>query len=488
MILKRGTQTMSEKTTTNNQFHDLERECCCLFCGGKFKAKEIEFCVKLPETPNFYDQEFENAIKKYKGCEDMDAPYRAWIDWANDDGSNVLIWEDDLVPIRVKGPLRDISVSQISSLGFGLNFYDLSEDEEKAEEESDDDRIWRQSSMRVCPHCHMTLPRGFILDKVIRIGLIGGPRSGKTTYMVVATKYLQERLHGMGNGVGLGTITLVEECEAYIDKVYKEGIKPTLSKAGQEEDPRVLPLIMRITPSNKAYAPFTMILQDIPGEYMRPEPQYQEMLSSSNINESTDLIMFIDINHFIETRQIRELNKDPDSKKYGQYCTLKINRLFDNLENLGMCLKAQTLKSIQISLTKLDFWKEEDPRINYTVFGKNGDERHKNAISEKRLRLVHEQIQAALNQFSTSTGENDGAEYGKLLNVMKEHLNIKDAHPESAYTAVASKTVPEHENDFQSGIDVNFARSLNVLEPLLNIFAFHHLLPVKGNSIEVIME
>lgn len=451
----------------------LDRECRCLFCGEHFRAREIEFCIEVPATGDFYDQVFEDHIRTYKGCEDKEAPYRIWIDWTEDE-ANILKWEDDTLPFMVRGPLRNVTNSQASDFGFGLSLFGNADSSEEEEPQSDDDKIWRKSSIRVCPKCHMTLPTGFMSDKKIHIGLTGGQRSGKTTYMVVVTKYLQQRLHGMGNGVGLGTVTLVPECEECIDYIYENGVAPTVAIAGQEEDPPVLPVIMRITPSDKDYKPFYLILQDIPGEYMRPEPKFKEMLSSSNIKESTDIIMLIDVNHFIETRQRRDRAKDAD--KYGEYCRMDINRLFENFENLGVILDKQTMSSVQISITKLDFWKEEDNRIAVTAFGKPGDNRHKGAISESRLNQVNNQMRAVLGQMY-------GADYSGLLNVLIDRLDLKGSPIYSAYTAVASKTVPEHEAEFHDGTEVNFSYSLNVMEPLLNIFACHKVLPVKRELI-----
>ncbi|MGN0778053.1 MAG: hypothetical protein ACI4MJ_02795 [Aristaeellaceae bacterium] len=455
--------------------HDLEQECQCLFCGQSFKVKEIEFCIEVPPTGDFYDQVFEDHIRTYKGCEDKEAPYRIWLDWA-DDPENVLTWEDDRIPLAVRGPLRNITNTQISDFGFGLSLFGTPMPEDEPEEEHQDDKIWRRSSIRVCPRCHMTLPIGLMSDRKIRIGLLGGQRSGKTTYMVVLAKYLQHKFHGMGDGVGLGSVTLVPECEECVNYIHDHGVDPTVASAGQEEDPPVLPVVMRITPSHPDYAPFCLILQDIPGEYLRPEPQYREMLSFSNIRASTDLIMLIDINHFIKTRQQRD--GEHNAERYGEYCRMDINRLFENLENLGMCLDPKQMKSLQITLPKLDFWMEEDERIAMTAFGQSGDRWHQGIIDAKRLRQVNDQLCAVLRQM-------EGSDYSGLMNVFAQRLNIKHAALDTYYTAVASKTVPEHEAAFSSGTTVNFSYSLNVLEPLLNVLSSHGVLPVRRESMGI---
>ena len=468
----------NNEKVTNPVDQRLDKECTCLFCGKPFRASEIEFCIEIPATGDFYDQVFEDHIRTYKGCEDREAPYRIWIDW-NDNPENIIKWEDDGIPYTVRGPLRNITNTQASDFGFGMSLFGVQSEEEEGETESEDDKIWRRSSTRVCPHCHMTLPSGFASDTKLRVGLMGGPRSGKTTYMVVVAKYLQQRLHGMGNGIGLGTISMIPECEQCIDGIYENGVAPTVAVAGQEEDPAVLPIIMRITPSDNKYKPFCLILQDIPGEYMRPEPKFREMLSSSNIKESTDLIMLIDINHFIQTRQRREYEEKKNNEQFGEFCRQETHRLFDNMENLGMCLDPKELKSVQIALTKLDFWKEEDERIAVTAFGQSGDNRHKGAISESRLNQVNNQVRAVLGQM-------DGPDYSGLINVLLEKLNMKGTTPQTAYTAIASKTVPEHDDAFEDGTKVNYSLTLNVLEPLLNIFAYHNVLPVQRETIAIV--
>ena len=90
----------NNEKTIETMVQGLDKECTCLFCGKKFKAGEIEFCIEIPATGDFYDQVFEDHIRRYKGSEDREAPYRIWIDWNNDRG-NVVKWDHSgILPIR----------------------------------------------------------------------------------------------------------------------------------------------------------------------------------------------------------------------------------------------------------------------------------------------------------------------------------------------------------------------------------------------------
>ncbi len=467
--------TMSENTSSVTNM--LEKKCRCLFCGAEFQAKDIEFYVTTQKEIEFYDMKYENHISQYKGIENTEAPYRVEIEWADDPEHCVIIWDESGLPETVRGTIKIpegyTSQSSMDSLGFG-GLFSTGENEEENKEIDDDGNIISESSQRVCPECHMTLMKGFNTDKIIRVGLVGGMRSGKTTFMIVASKYLEKRFEGEGDiDFHLGNVRLTPESKKFVDELYTNGIHPTFkSSAGLKmQDPPVLPVIMRIIPNDKTYRPFILILQDIPGEYMNPDIETEELLACSEINKSTDLIMFVDSNHFVTTWQ-----KDPDKNtgsQYGDYCNTLLNDLFQNYEVLGGRLNTKSLKSIQIAITKLDFLIEADQRLKAAVFSKSGDACHKDTISEKRLNAVNMQIKSVL-------GSQKFGGYG-CGDLIEKITNPMNASPDTKrfYTAVASKYVPGNTDKFDgSGIDVHYEYSLNVLEPLLNIFASHHLLPV----------
>lgn len=456
----------------------MEKKCRCLFCNAEFKAKEIVFFVTAPEEYDFYDQKFQNHINQYKGIEYMDALYRVEVDWSEDPEHNVISWDENGLPETVRGALKlpegYTTRSGSGSFGFGGSF-GFSKTEETPVAENENGQIISESSVRVCPECHMTLMRGFDSDHVIRIGLLGGRRSGKTTFMVVASKCLEKRFAGNGDlDVHLGEVRFVPESKKFVDRCYEYGVKATTRDDTidlQMKDPPVFPVIMRITPNDERYAPFILMLQDIPGEYMESSVETEELLACSGINKSTDLIMFIDSNHFVETRQ-----KNPEmniGEQYGDYCTQELNELFGNYEVLGRRLDVGSLKSVQISISKLDLLVEADKRLEAAAFSCSGDPRHKDAISVARLNLVDRQIKALLG--SKETG---GYGYGNLIERIVNPLKVSSASVRQAYTAVASKYIPGNDDHFDvSGQDVHYEYSMNVLEPLLNVFLSHDCLP-----------
>lgn len=455
----------------------LERTCHCLFCNAEFQAKDIQFYVSAPREGDFYDSIYEKHIGQYKGIEDTEV-YRVEVDWSSDPQNCVLNWDENGLPETVRGALKlpdgYSTKGGGSSLGFG-GFFGFGRQEQTDESDEEDSQIISESSARVCPECHMTLIKGFDSDPVIRVGLLGGTRSGKTTYMVVASKYLEKRFAGNGDlDVHLGEVRFVTESRKFVDSLYENGINPTTKNdeiSLQMKDPPVLPVMMRITPNDQAYKPFILILQDIPGEYMDPDAETEELLACSGINSSTDLIMFVDSNHFVKTRQ-RDLEQNAD-EKFGQYCGKELNDLFSNYEVLGGRLNAKALKSIQIAITKLDFLIEADKRLEAAVFSRSGDMQHKDAISEKRLGLVDRQIRALLGE-----KEHGGYGCGNLVERIANPLKAPKDTTRLTYTAVASKYVPGNDEHFDnSGIDVHYEYSLNVLEPLLNVFISHNLLP-----------
>lgn len=464
----------------------LDKKCRCLFCGAEFQVKDIEFCVSAPKDGIFYDDKYETHAKQYKGIEYMDAPYRAWIRWAEDAENSVLSWDKSGIPETVRGeivlPEGYSDQGGTDSFGFA-GFFNIGNREEESEVQSDNGEIYAESSVRVCPVCHMSLIDGFDSDPVVRIGLLGGSRSGKTTFMVVASKYLKERFAGNGDlDVHLAGVRFAEESKRFVDRLYKDGIMATVKDEVnlQMKDPPVLPVMIRVTPNNKEYRPFIVILQDIPGEYMDPDAETEELLACSGIKESTDLIMFIDSNHFVETRQ-RKRDQNID-EQYGQYCDKKLVDLFSNYEVLGRRLNGKQLKSVQIAITKLDFLIEADPRLEAAVFSHSGDKEHRDAISEKRLSLVDRQVRRILG-----TKDTGGYGSGNLIEMIANPLNVSAETARLMYTAVASKYVPGNDEHFDhSGIDVHFEYSLNVLEPLLNVFLSHNLLPSQRESYAVI--
>lgn len=458
---------MSE-VQTNERKVSMEQECRCLFCGKTFPVKDMVFAKNEPNgsSSRLVDDIFTKAMDEYKmidGEYAVEPPLRRIYNWGEED---IATTEEGpgstLIPRTVMGHMTrdEIRGSKRRSILASID------DEEMEETGEENNEITLLSSVRLCPHCHMTLPDGFMTEQIRRVGLLGGSRCGKTTYMVIACKYIESYLGILSGGLNLGDVTFLQESEVYLKKLYEsqksaEGAAATEVDDSLKEKP-VFPIIAHITPIRKEYKPFYLIIQDIPGEYMRPENQ--DKLINSAIPQSTDLISLVDINSLTWTRM-------QDDQKYGAYCTLEPNELFKNFHVLGSELsKYNQLETIQLCLTKLDFWLDADEKVGKgTVLARNGNEEHRESISDRRLADISDQVCQRLSYAG-------GRDQSGLMDVMLRSLNLEEKGIHKAYTAIASRMVPGNEDMFQrKGID--FSTSLNVIEPLLNIFSWADLLP-----------
>ncbi len=461
---------MSEVNNAGGKLN-LEQEVRCLFCGKSFPVKDIVFAKNEPKgsSSSLVDQVFEKAMDEYKlidGEAAVEAPLRRFLKWNEEDVNSTEAGPDgSLIPLTVVGHLTKDQIHETRRRSFLASLDD--EEEKDSDEESKDLTVI--SSVRLCPHCHMTLPDDFSTQEVRRIGLLGGSRCGKTTYMVVACKYMEEYLGLLSGGLDLGDVRFLDECNTYLNKLYENqknaaGAVATQmdNESGISKEKPVFPIIAQIKPTNSAYKPFYVIIQDIPGEYMLPENR--DKLINSAIPQSTDLISLVDINSLTWTPM-------KDTHKYGDYCDLSPGDLFKNLSVLGNELnRFQRLETIQLCLTKLDFWMKADEKVGAgTVLSRNGNQEHRGSISDRRL----SDLSIQLNHRLKNVGEKDQS---GLMEVMIRNLNLTNENIHKAYIAVASRMVPGNEIVFD-GKGIDYSISLNVLEPMLNIFSWANLLP-----------
>lgn len=449
----------------------VEKKYTCLFCKKTFTKDEIVFGLTLDTyDPEYSDDIFNQQLENYQhknytdenGKHGLQTISRMMIDLKSKK-TKVIKYEENGLPLVVEGPLIN-NEQRIETKDVSPSF---SENENSHDLVAGDEKIVRTTE-RLCPHCHFTLPKGFADDKVIQIGLVGGSRSGKTTYMAVVTEYLQKKMWNLNSGLNLAEVELLPECKKYQEALYFSQRNPTGAEATPIvraiQDQMIMPIIMRLRPEQEKYKPFFIVFQDIPGEYLLPENRHY--LINSNIPQSNHIIFLIDINHFIKTSQ-----QENDSE-FGAYCTQDVNDLFANIEALGEVLPENQLKSIQCTLTKLDFWIKEDENLNEAQFTKNCDEEHKEAIDISRLDIVHNQLIDYLNNIG-------GNDQSGLLDNLLARMHIRGGSVHRAYTAIASRIVPGHEDQIREhGAD--YQTSLNVLEPLMNIFEWEDALPEKG--------
>lgn len=456
-----------------------EPEYTCLFCKKRFKASEIVFAHTLSRPdPRYNDVIFDQAIKKYQAMSARDEAGR--IHGLQSVGRRildknrwkVLKYEDaeHHLPKMVSGPFVKTE-NDVKAADDDLGFAEGNISAEMANETLDEMEVI--SAERLCPYCHFTLPEGFATSKVIQVGLLGGSRSGKTTYMAVVTEYLRNKMGSLNSGLDLASVELLPECAKYQEALYlsqrdTDGASAT-PIIDDVQDQMIMPIVLRITPTDKTYSPFFLVFQDIPGEYLKPENE--RLLLNSNIRKSNELILLVDINHFIHTVQ------QDDNAEFGGYCRQDVNELFANIGSLSELIPEGQLTSVQCTLTKLDFWiEEEKSRLEGARFITNCDSDHKAGIDRERLSIIHEQIEGLLANIG-------GQDQSGLLQNLINSLNLTGSNLHYGYTAVASRIVPGHEDNLRDA-GADYRTSLNVLEPLMNIFDWEHLLPVKATQTE----
>ena len=190
---------VNQKETAVN----MNQECRCLFCGKPFQVREMVFAKNEPNgsSSSLVDSVFEKAMEEYKLIEGdvaVEPPLRRFFTWSEQDvemtepGPN-----GSRIPKTVMGHMtkEQIRVTKRHSILASID------DEDTGSESAETSEITQLASVRLCPHCHMTLPDGFSTETVRRIGLLGGSRCGKTTYMVVACKYMENYLGLLGGGL-----------------------------------------------------------------------------------------------------------------------------------------------------------------------------------------------------------------------------------------------------------------------------------------------
>ena len=461
-----GKKTETAAKKTERTAKNTERTYSCLFCKRKFNKDQIVFGVTLKTPdPAYSDDIFNQQLRVYQHksfSDDNGEEYglrpisRRMVDYKSYKGK-IIKHEENGLPLVVEG-LLEKKEQKTDGLSYGEN--------EDAQNMSDIDDEIILSDERLCPYCHFTLPRGFADEQVYQIGLIGGSRSGKSTYMAVVTEYLREKMGRLNSGLNLAQVELLPECQKYQEALYHSQRKPLGAEAdaiaNEIKDQMIMPIILHIKPLDESYKPFFIVFQDIPGEYLLPENR--KHLINSNIPQSNHIILLVDINHFIKTEQQSE------HSDFGAYCKQKVSDIFVNIDALGEVIPADKLKSVQCALTKLDFWIKEDPQLLETEFAHNCDDNHKDAIDVERLGIVHDQIVDSL----MNIGGNDQS--GLLDNLLASMKKNGTVH--CAYTAIASRIVPGHETQIRKN-GADYQSSLNVLEPLMNIFDWEHALPVK---------
>lgn len=506
---KRKEEPIEKQNTSQVEHKQITRvtEMTCPFCAKSFAPEELVFAIEGETGANakpdqvyqdFVNKNFlpsgKNLIKKWLFAEN----------WSMDD---VVVWEDGDpqkgVPLYIQSRFTWPSQKVV---GEDNTIDDLGLDEAIQDE---DEGLEATSTARLCPYCHCQLPEGTGVNRVIRIGLYGGKRSGKTTYMTIAAVALENRF----NHLALGEAKVVSECKDVKDYLYQqarnyEGCQPTVK--GKPS----FPMVLTIRPNDQSYDPFFLVFQDIPGEIAEGG---RTTLINHPFTKSHAFLGIVDINMFIETNEraemrhlrnnINQLMREKDkwkvqlenaqnseSKKNIEaeiqkvdteiseinvrmnmlenlICTARREEVFGNMP-FGPMMK--DLRSVQIMLTKIDMWlatsQVSDELGDCSEIAHDHTEDHSLGISAKHLEYTDAQVRGILPE------EMKAMDGSSMIEWAAGKLAMAQNNVPMAYTAVTSRL---NLDQGLTGSDDAYKDSMNILDPILNVCMWEHVLPVK---------
>lgn len=508
----------------------------CPFCGNEFMIKDLVFAISSDSAEVEIDHIYRDFMEEQflPTGKNLNRRLLFMHQW---DESNVRAKDVGGIPLIVEGEFFMPEKKSLSSFDLGFDdplddasSFGFSEPSQKAP--SKKKSITTESVYRLCPQCHCELPDGLGSYREIVIGMYGGTRSGKTTYMSVAATYMCDHMGSMG----LGDTAVIEESRVALRELYNasvsaQGAPPT------QKGKRCFPIGLFVTPSNNDYKPFFLFFQDIPGE---AAVVGDDTLVHHPFTQANAFLGIVDINMFVRTREkesiaflessIDKLEKKPtppffasnqnvkedllkEIEQLGQSGCLEsvIKRLEEKanqvdfsetsnaakelrneMERLGLSICSKTrkeifsnpmfakhmknLQSVQLVLSKIDRWKtaalEEQKELIYcSELLHDHTHQHEQAIDALHLKYVDKQIRSIIRLFpNADITTTDGNK--SMLEWLVDILGGSKHNYHQAYTGVSS--VPGI-SDGIAAID----QSENILDPIFNICRWEGLLPVK---------
>lgn len=159
---------------------------------------------------------------------------------------------------------------------------------------------------KACPHCHSILPYNFGELETYRVAMLGGTRSGKTTYMVAAANLLKQQ-NGLPSGL-ISSCTISTESARYFDFLIK--CMEYNKLAATVMDDKILirfvfPIVMNITSvcEGGGEKEFILIINDIPGEAMT-SPDF--LMNYPGLRQANAAIMLMDPMQFVSSPTHKE--------------------------------------------------------------------------------------------------------------------------------------------------------------------------------------
>lgn len=177
-----------------------------------------------------------------------------------------------------------------------------------------------------CPHCRRKLPTGFLEQPVHIFSIVGAPTSGKSYFLSVLVKILQNRLfrdfgltfrdaapaeNAILNDMKKHLFSASSPEEAYLAKTDLEGaLYETLPRQGRQVRlPK--PFVFRISRGSSNEDGFSMVFYDNAGEHFEPGRNSADSPGAQHIAVASGLFFLFDPIFNTEFRQLLQTSKDP---------------------------------------------------------------------------------------------------------------------------------------------------------------------------------
>ena len=203
-----------------------------------------------------------------------------------------------------------------------------------------------------CPHCHVAFPQNYLNtseDHICRIGMVGGPRAGKTEYITAAYQNISQKF-GMYRNMGIfSTDAMTKKIADYLCKEYQE-------KGYIPETPMVpiLPLVFAYScDSFNGY----MVIYDIPGELFTDE-RHDELVTFEGTLKLSDSLLFLmdsagQVFQTLNDQVLENETSNPDENQ--QDCILNADALCKRFNDTATSIRAgRKYEAIGLVISKFD--------------------------------------------------------------------------------------------------------------------------------------
>lgn len=391
----------------------------------------------------------------------------------------------------------------------------------KQEENENNSKIYKDIELtlaeKVCPHCHCVLPENFGELETYRVAMLGGTRSGKTTYMVAAANLLKQQ-SGLPCGV-ITSCTISKESARYFDFLIKcmeyNKLAATVLDA-QTVIRFVFPIVMNVTTvdANGSEREFILIINDIPGEAMTDKTF---MMNYPGLRLADAAIMLMDPMQFVTAVTMKDKlaksdlemlhntgeaidENDVKAHRMAQFTPNSFGDTLNSVKKMITDSKFTNLSCFTLVLNKLDLlYAGENPYIDERVapdlsyihgihhlsnIGDSSDpaqSQHDNGVDLELIRRINNQVVYLIQNRLRFAG------YESTIQPMTEIMGEIVTLCTSVRTWNASK------NNFCRPIDGNGKAEaetiigFRLLEPLLYVLAKMDLVVTKEH-VDVVVE